>query len=340
MSVALRLFHPGESPQGKTLDDVYRLLEPEYPTTMSSRSKVEHRSSLKHWRELTGNPQVTKVTRKTITEFRDKLIGTGMSAATINKIWRTLRSFFRYTHDELKWIDAIPSVSYTMRSKLVDASDPVPRELLSHAEIAQLWANCLQARYPVVEPCLTWRTFLVLAWQYGMRTGDLVALPRSAILLNQKLVRWAADKTSKLQGLPLTEVAAWHLERWLQVAPPGPRLFEGLRKPGHVNHTTGQVVPGYYTEWNRVITADLQPRLLIKNLRQAMVTEMNDTGHGDDIGGWAAGHSPVGVTQKNYDTPTARVRKAFDARPVPPCFLWGMRDADLPEGLPPATDRE
>ena len=325
MTAALRLFYPGDSPQGQTLDDAYRLLEPEYPTSMSSRSKVEHRTALKHWREATRNPEIGDVKRETILLLRDHLIGTGMSGATINKIWRTLRAFFRYAHDELKWIDTIPSVSYGMRSKLVESADPPQRELLSHLDIERMWSNCLQARWPVVEPCLAWRTFLVMQWTYGMRTLDLVDLQKNAVLRNSKLVRWAAHKTSKLQGLPLLLMAEWHLDRWLQVAPEGPRLFEGFTKPGHVDRKTGKTHRGYYTEWNQVISAGIEPRVLIKNLRQCMVTELNDTGNGDDIGGWAAGHSPVGVTQRNYEQPTRRVRKAFEDRPVPPCFLWGMQ---------------
>lgn len=332
---ALRLFYPGAAPQGQTLDDVYAERLPTYDSSMSDRSKVEQRTALKHWREGVGAIEVTAVKRDTIVRFREHLVGTGMSAATINKVWRTLRALFRFAHEELKWIDAVPTVAYGQRSKLVDADAPLQREILSHAEIAQLWSNCAEARYPIFEPCLTWRTFLVMQWAYGMRTSDLIELPKTAILQHQKLVRWVADKTTKLQGLPLIEVAEWHLQRWLAIAPEGPRLFAGLARPGHFNHRTNKTSPGYYTEWNQVISRGVEPRVLIKNLRQAMVTELNDTGHGEDIGGWAAGHSPVGVTQRNYDNPSARVRKAFLARPVPPCFLEGVAHGSrcLPDPL-------
>lgn len=325
MIAALRLYQPG-SVQPRTLDDVYRLMEPDYPASMSPRSKVEQRTALKHWRQGAGDPHLGEINRQTIIRFRDYLIGTGISSATINKVWRTLRAMLRYAHDELGWIEVIPSVSPFLKSRLVDTAPSMPREVLSHEELARMWANCLQARYPVVEPCLAWRTFLVLAWSTGMRTHDLVYLPTSAILWHQKLIRFAADKTSKLQGLPLTPMVEWHLQRWLAVAPAGPRIFNGFSCRGHTNHVTGRTRRGYYTEWNQVITAGVEPRPLIKCLRADMITELNDEDAG--VGGWAAAHAPIGVTSLNYDKPSKRVRRAFANRPVPPCFLWGMHDED------------
>jgi len=328
MIAPLQLFDP-DAPTSpvRTLDDVYHELKPQLPLSLSRRTLVEHRTALKHWREATGDPDLAQVTRKTITRLRDYLVGLGLSAATINKTWRTLRALFRFACEELRWIEEIPAVSYKMQSRLIFEAAPQHREVLTHAEIEQLWQNCLLARYPLVEPCLTWRTFLVLMWSYGMRTDDLVQLPRSAILWTQKLVRFAADKTSKLQGLPLTPLVEWHLQRYLAAVPSdSPRLFPGLKKRGHVNRRTGKQYAGYYTAWNEVISHGVEPRVLLKHLRQAMVSELNDVGLGDDIGGWAAGHSAKGVTAKNYDNPSQRVRRAFLARPVPPCFLWGMRD--------------
>lgn len=333
MLQALRLFDPHASgSSSRTLRDVYNLMLPEYPTSMSARTFVEHRTALKKWEAATGDAPLSEVTRDTVKQLRDYLIGTGASGETINKVWRTLRAMFRYAHDELHWIEEIPAVSPFMRSRLVDVSEPVPREVLTHDELARMWANCLQAKYPVIQPCLAWRTFLVLSWVTGMRTGDLVNLPWSAVLWNQKLIRFAADKTGKLQGLPLLPWVEWHLTRWREVAPAGERIFSGFVKRGHINQRTGKVFSGYYVTWNHVITDGVDPRPQIKTLRADMVTELNDITPG--VGGWAAGHSPKGVTDMNYDKPTRRVRKTFDERPIPPCFLWGMHDgnADVVHG--------
>lgn len=325
MIAALRLFNPAAaSLEDRTLRAVYNAMLPEFPDSISPRTKSEHRTSLKHWEQATGNPPVESITRETVKRLRDYLIGQGVSGETVNKVWRTLRAMLRYAHDELKWIEQIPAVSPFMRSRLVDVSASMPREVLSHDELARMWANCLQARYPVVQPCLAWRTFLVLAWVTGMRTGDLVQLPWSAVLWNQKLIRFAADKTGKLQGLPLLPWVESHLRRWQAVAPPGERIFSGFAKRGHINRRTGRTFAGYYVTWNQQVTDGIDPRPQIKTLRADMVTELNDVQ--DGVGGWAAGHSPVGVTEKNYDKPSRRVKQAFASRPVPPCFLWGGHD--------------
>ncbi len=327
MIAALRLFNPQQTGfDSRTLRAVYAEMLPEFPNSMSPRTKSDQRTCLKHWEQATGDPSVSQITRETIRQLRDYLIGQGVSGETINKVWRTLRAMLRFAHDELHWIDQIPAVSPFMRSRLVDVSPSMPREVLSHDELARMWANCLLARYPVVQPCLAWRTFLVLAWVTGMRTGDLVQLPWSAVLWNQKLIRFAADKTGKLQGLPLLPWVETHLQRWRNACPTGERIFSGFAKRGHVDHQRSKAFAGYYVTWNRVITDGIDPRPQIKTLRADMVTELNDVQ--DGVGGWAAGHSPVGVTETNYDKPSRRVRKAFELRPVPPCFLWGLDNAD------------
>ena len=327
---ALRLFDPASSAADvRTLRSVYQEMLPEFPDSMSPRTLVEHRTALSRWEEATGDPDIRSVDRATIRQLRDHLIGREISGQTINKIWRTLRAFFRFAHDELGLIEQIPAVSPFMRSRLVDVLDALPREVLTHDELAKMWGNCLQARYPIVEPCRAWRTFLVLAWVTGMRTGDLVDLKWSAIAWNQKLIRWAADKTSKLQGLPLLPWVEAHLRKWREVAPPGERIFEGFKKRGHVDHKTGRTFSGYYVTWSSTITDGVEPKPQIKNLRADLVTELNDIQEG--VGGWAAGHTPAGVTERNYDKPSNRVRRAFEARPVPPCFLWGLDDGDQSE---------
>lgn len=159
-----------------------------------------------------------------------------------------------------------------------------------------------------------------------MRTHDLVKMQRSAILWNAGLVRWVADKTNKLQGLPITEPVRWHLKQWLEVAGPGDRLFEPLKRAGHLNAKTGDWSTGYYATWRSEIAVDCNPPIQLKNFRQTMVTEMNTIEPGS--GAWCAGHSPLDVTGKHYDQPTKRIREAFAARLVPPCFLWGLNHAN------------
>lgn len=328
-ALQLKLFDPNGDSSGPRLSEIYRRLLPRLPAEISKRSLVEHRTSLKHWHASTADPPVRDVTSSHLEQLRDYLIGRGLSPATINKVWRTLRSFFRFAVDELHTLDRVPAISHRSKARLVKEPEPTQRDTISHAEIERMWLNCQSTTYPAIHPAdrvLLWRCFLVMAWAYGQRTHDLVRLPRSAILWNSGIVRWAADKTGKLQGLPLIPVVRVHLLRWLAIAGESARLFDPLRRAGHFATRSGRWSVGYYTTWRRELTDGLQS-LQIKNFRQTMVTELNDLHAG--VGGWAAGHSQPGVTERHYDQPTSRVRDAFARRAVPPCFLWGVSDEEL-----------
>jgi integrase len=339
---SLRLYDPAR-PEGLTVSDIYRKLEPQLPPEMSPRSKVEHRTALSHWVAATGDPPAKQIDSLMIAGLRDYLVGQRLQAATINKVWRTLRSFLRFAAEELHEIPYVPSLSYKSRSKLVKEPTPVQRENITHEEIEMLWRGCLQATYPAYhDPRITtrlWRTFIVLIHTYGMRSGDLIDMPLSAILWKDGLIRWAADKTDKLQGLPLTECVKWHLKAWLDVAPPAPRrrsttprpprLFEGLCRAGHHDIESDTWSMGYYTTWRREIAVDVQPEIHWQNFRDTAVTEFNDVSPG--VGGWVAAHSETTktVTARHYDKPDRRIREAFAARPVPECFLWEMQGERL-----------
>jgi len=346
-ALPFKLYDP-EDRSGLTLTQVYQQLLPHLPLGMSPRSLVEHRTALRHWRSATGDPPVKRVDRDTVLALRNHMVGRELGEATVNKVWRTLRSFFRFAVEELREIEAIPGLSYRSRSKLLEEPTPVHREVITHAEVEQLWAGCLMASYPRFDrEVITrlWRTFIVLLYTYGMRSGDLIRLPRSAILFNTGRIRWVADKTNKLQGLPLTDVVRWHLEQWLAVYPSRvsrrrsksdheERLFPGLYRAGHFNTRSGRWSPGFYTTWRTEIAADVRPEVHWQNFRQTMVSEMNDI-H-DGTGGYLAGHSRSDVTGKSYDQPSKRVRSAIAERPVPRCFLWGLHDEPITSS--PAED--
>lgn len=336
MSVlTLRLFNPThasddstQKQSGLTLSQVYELLIPQLPPELSPRSLSEQRTALRHWVSATDDPVLGLVDSRVIARLRDHLVGKGLEPPTVNKIWRTLRSFFRFAVEELHAIERVPSLAYRSRSKLLREAVPIQRENVSHDEIAQLWRNCERATYPrFADRAVTvrlWRTFLVMLHTYGMRSGDLIDLPRSAILWNDHRVRWAADKTDKLQGLPLTETAEYHLRAWLAVAPAGERLFEGLNRAGHYDRSSGTWSPGYYTTWRREIAAGIDPEIHWQDFRTTVVTEFNNLAPG--VGGWVAGHSQPGVTERHYDKPSQRVREAFKLRAAPPCFLAGWHN--------------
>lgn len=338
-ALPFKLYDP-EDRSGLTLTQVYQQLLPHLPLGMSPRSLVEHRTALRHWSAATGDPPIKQVDRQAILTLRNHLVGRELSEATINKVWRTLRSFFRFASDELHEIEAIPSLSYRSRSKLVQEPPPIHREVITHAEVEQLWAGCLRATYPRFDRAVTtrlWRTFLVLLYTYGMRSGDLIRLPRSAILFGSNRILWVADKTNKLQGLPLTAVVRWHLEQWFAVYPPATRslssgtseerLFPGMNRAGHRAAQSGRWSPGYYTTWRQEIAGEVQPEIHWQNFRQTMVTQMNDIHEG--TGGYLAAHSRSDVTGKSYDQPSKRVRSAIAERPIPPCFLWGLHDGSI-----------
>jgi hypothetical protein len=293
---------------------------------LSKRSLESDRNALNTWERFTSNPDLQGSTGDelchAVIALRDGMAHAGLAPATVNKVWREVKAIFEAAKlDGL--VEAVPVIrerrrGKIIRGKLVREPAKKQRELISEAELSQLFAQSANATYPRTPraPDL-WRVALVLFWMYGARTRDFFRNLRwDHVLWSQKLLRFTAQKTQKLQGLPMPD---WVAE-WLRSIRPvsgGPsRVFAGFDTPGSFRLAKQRWREGYYTTWRRDISEGLE-RVTFKHFRERIVSRFNAVHPG--MGHWMAGHS-IGSLQMAYDQPTDKIRELIEAVPVPACF--------------------
>ncbi len=322
--IALRIFEPSEpfepSEQPLRLRGYYeKYILPEIKEEQSPGSLIQDRVALNHWEALTENPTIDQINRDHVIAYRDGLIKRGLSPATINKCWRELRAMFNWAADE-NYIVKAPSISRRSKSKLVKQPPKIQRETLTIDEVSRLYLACRKATYPtggeVPAPKL-WRVAIVLWWFYGARTMDVIGkLTWDNIHWNDRLLVFVAQKTGKLQGLPLTDLVAAHLK---SIKRKSNLVFPGFKTKGCYLKEKQLWKNGYYTTWRNEIQPDAGlTGIKIKHFREAMITRNNGIEPG--LGKWIAGHYMPGVTEQFYDFPTQRIRNAITRTPVPDCF--------------------
>ncbi len=288
-------------------------------------SLKEDRIALNHWERSTGDPDIRDATRDHTSRLRDSLRDRGLSPYTLKKTWCELRMMFGWALDE-GVIERVPYVSRRRKSSLVDLPPKEQREPLADAEVARLFGECRCATYPRVRGLpapLLWQAGVVLFYLYGIRTRDLFTLRWEDVLFSERLIRFEAMKTSKLQGLPMTNVS----EHWLRKLR-GPsrcgQVFPGFKTRGHQYQSgpvKGRWKRGYYATWRSEICAAAGlDDVWLKHFREAMVTRYNGLDRENGLGSWIAGHYVPGVSAQNYDLPSREIRALLESARYPHCF--------------------
>lgn len=296
-----------------------RVVLPEIQGEQAKKSIQSDWCAINRWEDCTSDPDLRTAGRDDLIAFRERLQARGVSPATINCYWRELKTVF----EDAVWrglIERVPVLGRRQKSRLVKEPPKQQRETVSEGELAHLWRNCRLATYPrggQFPAPLLWRVALVLFWTYGARTLDMLRNLRwQDVRFKERLLKFEAMKTSKLQGLPLTDVVIAHLR---SIQGHSERVFPGFTTPGFRRRQTGQWKRGYYTTWRNEIGAELLPQpILLKHFRESMVTRYNEIQ--SDLGAWVAAHYMPGVTAQHYDLPTRRIREAIESAPVPACF--------------------
>lgn len=318
--------NPGDS---LTLGEYYRQrLLPEL-IDLSRRSLESDRLAIRKWEKWTSDPPLsvgTEVLEENLCRFRAGLIESGAAPASINKHWREIKAIFDAAVAD-GYCRCTPLIherrrGRVRRSRLVFEPRKRQRELITEAELTRLWSACSAATYPrggqFSAPRL-WRVALVLFWTYGARTGDFLRNLRwEHVRFGDQLLLFSAQKTSKLQGLPLTPTVMAHL-RSIQ-GPSDSRVFPGFNSPGCHLRSPDRWKPGYYATWRGEICeqAALLVPIQLKHFRERVVTRYNAMHPG--LGSWIAGHFVPGVSAQHYDLPTDQIREVIYSAPVPECF--------------------
>jgi integrase len=315
-NAALRLFATDlpVDPRALTLRQAYeRWLEPDlFDAAYATRR--EYGTALNHWERLTGDPPIAAIANAHVLALRDGLLGSRYAPATVRKTWSHLRAILRRLSPQALGnpqgegiLQRVPCVKMPrLRPKL-------PR-VATHAELDRLYVACSAAGWPPArsgQPAAAlWRCFIVLAYNYGLRTRDLWGLWWKDIDFDRGLFRFSALKTSKLQGMPLNRVSRAHLAAIVPAS--------GDDRP-HVFHPT-KSRHQFYREWAKInAAAEMSAPLECRDLRETCCTAYEEIAPG--VGRWILAHSERGVTERHYLNPSRMVAEAVAKLPQPAAFL-------------------
>lgn len=297
---------------------------------LEKRSLQSDATALNWWERGTSNPVLSGISSealgKELVELRKEMQQAGLAPATINKYGRELLAILNAAYED-DVIDKLPVIKKRRKgrrtkSRLVIEPPKVQRETITPDEVCQLFEACKHATYPrIPEATLQWQVLLFMFWTYGLRTEDMLSRLRwEHVLWNQKLLRFTAKKTGKLQGLPLTRMAI-HILRRIEprVHSPRDRVFPRFNTRGCC--LRGKWTAGYSSTWRSQICAavDLHEPITFQNFRETMVTNLEAIHAG--LGHWAAGHSQNQLSNA-YHKPDQKIRTVYDTEViVPSCFL-------------------
>lgn len=322
---------------------------------ISARTHSSDLEAISAWEKFTANTNLRSLdwsspvaVRSTLRYLRTQLQAyvrgmeqAGAQASTINKRLRHLRTMLRKAADPIDHalLLHVPDLGTDFTGTSSGWKMPevrlAPRETITAQEMTALFAATNASNDPQL-----WKAIILLLWTYGARTEDtFFRLSWDLIDFGKRLIRFTANKTSKLQGVPMT-VATHAALKCLQERSQTGSIFGTIKKGTWT--AKGGWKPGYYTTWSRDILpagkfqiergpAEFQqatnavegafPNLLFHHFRKTMVTELNC--YSAAAGNWVAAHYMPGVSEQFYDTPTERVSKAVQAREderLPDCW--------------------
>lgn len=238
------------------------------------------------WLNLQGR-QLLGVDAALIHSYLDSRLQQKLSARTSARFLSCMRGFYRYLLRESRISDN-PVV-------LIDSpklSRPLPKSL-SETDV-----EALLAAPDLSDPLgLRDRTMLEVLYACGLRVSELVTLTMPQINLRQNVVR-VMGKGSKERLIPLGEVAAVWLERYLREA--RPVLLNNM--PDEVVFPSSRAQPmTRQTFWYRIkhwaLVAGIKKELSPHTLRHAFATHLLNHGADLRVVQLLLGHSDLSTTQ-------------------------------------------
>jgi len=325
--------------RGRRISDRTRAADTEALTAWAKHtSNLDLRSM--DWSNQVAARRSLKLLRAELQAFVRGMEAAGIVATTINKRLRHIRTMLRKAADPIDHAllmhvpDLGTDFTGTGSGWKMPETRQMPRDVISTVEMESLFHATTAADDPHL-----WKCIILLLWTFGARTEDTYfRLTWDLVDFDKRVMRFTAGKTSKLQGVPLTDTCLAALRSL--ASRPGDRVFSISHK-GTWTQSKGWV-PGYYTTWSRDIlpagrfavqrgpashkqacnsVPGVRPNLMFHHFRKTMLTQLNC--YSDKAGNWVAAHYMPGVSDQFYDTPTERVTRAVEAREaerLPECF--------------------
>ena len=171
--------------------------------------------ALKNWRRFGGPEDVRQVTTESYVTVRKGMFDSGLRPTSIEHYLTAISALIRHCGPRsgscphgLGLIREVPYIGRRLRQ------DSVIRPAVSLQVLSKMYEYADAFRFAPggMPPVVWWRCFLVVAYNTGLRIGDLLALRWSAIVESERKIVCRASKTSKLHELPINDVVSRHLD--------------------------------------------------------------------------------------------------------------------------------
>jgi integrase len=298
------------------------------PSIRTQGTLTSYETSLRVWEEIAGNLPLRDISNLTMDKFKAALTHDGLSAATVNKYLRTItRIFYRLGPQQHRHLDGLGILHRIPYTQPLPAPGKIPRSI-KLPTLEAILRSCGVATWPQpersgVDPVTFWRAVVVLAFNLGLRRGDLFGLRHDSIDLEERTVTLIAEKSGKVQCIPLND-AACDAIRTLWRPEHGPYLL-------YPTSSNRQL----YREWHKIQTAAGIPEdqhVDPHDLRRTCATFLERIAAGAAT--TVLGHSSPAVTRRSYIDPSQAVRHAVESLPKLGCVVSPPADPPHPlEGL-------
>jgi site-specific recombinase XerC len=299
---SLRIYH-GADDAGLSIRAAFeQYMRAEVERTRAAATLRQYWCAIRHWEEKSPVDDVARVTDADVETWRARMAAAGLVDATVAKTWSFLRSIFHRLGPRgpgnPQGLNLIATVPFCR----TPASSPAPHRLRDLAMLERVYLACERATWPPGSPpaAARWRCLVVVAYTWGLRTGDMVDLPASAYWRDAASpdphscadhpAGWLVFTPAKTRRrkpvpliLPASRVAADHLLR----LDAGDRLLGIPRQNRRI-----------YATWRQICAASGAAALEIKDLRKLCNTQYNRLKTG--LGKWVLGHAPRGVNESVY----------------------------------------
>lgn len=377
MSFALRLYAehddtesivPPVSPSastGLTLRDVWETLKrPEIEQEgRAAETLADYGRHLDRWEEFFEtpdgqkyriiNPALGQIDREMLLAWRGWLTRRPMGARSANKHLGTIHALLACAESHRK-------IGATPRLPPLSTHVAAAKLYLSYQEIDQLYEACELATWPRQDgrgedlpwPAVRyWRALIVMLFNYGCRTQELVAYERSAKPMRWRQIHWQRESPA-IAGralcdwgwlayvptkqerhkpeplvLPLNEATAWHLK---SIEPPEVDverpLFDWPLSPDSFYQTWDEILAGSKVKPKADPVTGEAAKYQLLHFRKTCTTWLNHhcRGIAPHITGHAARGRDDAVSSKHYDNVELAVLKALRELPQPSAFQAAM----------------
>lgn len=198
------------------IDEALRLYLVHAPDLSPATQDLHHRA-VRQWRRLGGPEDLRTWTTETFARQRRTGLDRGLAPNTIERCLSSVMAMLRHcgprTAGVPHGLGLLSEVPYGGRR--LSCVTPI-RPIVPLDDVSTVYRAAIAVGYcprPFTGGCaLWWRCLLVLAYQSGLRCGDLIALRWDAIDWQARTITVVASKTGKTQVLPVNAVLQRHLE--------------------------------------------------------------------------------------------------------------------------------